>query len=324
MLLITTPIVAAVAAAVQMLSSMHTVQPAVSYVYPPNLPALQSTPLNGNDFIVEEQIESTVEYVKSRISYRSNGLKISGTLIVPTGEGPFPVIVTNHGFIDPRVYTNGRGLKREGIAFAKAGFAVLHSDYRGHALSDPNPDTSLVYDASIGYTMDVVNAVYALQAANIPRIDTTRIAMLGHSMGGGIALNIATMFPELVDVYVLYAPVHANAWYNFDRWLYKKIGDQNTLQKFDTAEKNPTFWQGISSQTYLRSIAAPIHIFHGTSDSSVPVQWSRDLYTTLQSNSIQVEYAEYANEQHEFAAQWSNFITKSITIFDCNLKDHCR
>ena len=48
-------------------------------------------------------------YIRYQISYKSDELEISGIMNVPKGNGPFPVIITNHGFIDPRIYTLGRG-----------------------------------------------------------------------------------------------------------------------------------------------------------------------------------------------------------------------
>ena len=43
----------------------------------------------------------------------------------------------NHGYIEPSVYVTGQGLMREQDYLARAGFVVLHTDYRGHAGSDP-------------------------------------------------------------------------------------------------------------------------------------------------------------------------------------------
>ena len=45
----------------------------------------------------------------------------------------------NHGYIEPSIYVTGQGLAREQDALARAGFVVLHTDYRGHAASDPVP-----------------------------------------------------------------------------------------------------------------------------------------------------------------------------------------
>ena len=43
----------------------------------------------------------------------------------------------NHGYIEPSIYVTGQGLAREQDYLACHGFVVLHTDYRGHAASDP-------------------------------------------------------------------------------------------------------------------------------------------------------------------------------------------
>jgi hypothetical protein len=47
------------------------------------------------------------------ITYRGDGLKISGVMNLPDGNGPFPVLVLNHGYIDPDPYFSGQGMPRE-------------------------------------------------------------------------------------------------------------------------------------------------------------------------------------------------------------------
>ena len=51
-------------------------------------------------------------------------------------------MVLNHGYIEPSVYVTGQGLMREQDYLARAGFVVLHTDYRGYADSDPPPTGS--------------------------------------------------------------------------------------------------------------------------------------------------------------------------------------
>lgn len=88
-------------------------------------------------------------------------LKLSGIMNIPIGDGPFPLLVLNHGYIDIRYYTNGRGLKREQDYFARNGFAVIHPDYRNHAFSDKADEEP--YDFRFGYVRDVITSVLAVQ-----------------------------------------------------------------------------------------------------------------------------------------------------------------
>ena len=113
--------------------------------------------------------------------YRSGKLRISGVLNVPRGPGPHPAVVLAHGYIDPDIYMNGQGMRRELDWLARRGFVTLHVDYRNHAGSDNDPQADA--NLRLGYTEDVINAVHALRKWNGP-VDDDRIGLAGRSMGG--------------------------------------------------------------------------------------------------------------------------------------------
>ena len=93
--------------------------------------------------IREAAVESrTAAYTRSRVTYEAGDLTISGVLLRPAGDGPFPGIVLNHGYIEPSAYRPGQGLAGEQDRLARAGFVVLHTDDRGHATSDEPVDDS--------------------------------------------------------------------------------------------------------------------------------------------------------------------------------------
>lgn len=281
-----------------------------------SIPYFASMRLEGTEFALGDVLSKNSAYTRYTITYRSNGLLISGILNIPTGEGPFPLFVLNHGYINPDVYTNGRGLKREQDYLARNGYAVLHSDYRGHAFSDPSPlpDDHAIYDAGLEYSMDVLNGIRALQASDIPQIDTENISMLGHSLGGGVTMNIAVAYPEVIDHIVLYAPVHTDAWENFARWRSKRAEGNLTTDTFGTRASDPTFWDAISSLAYLENLKAPILLFQGTRDSDVPKEWSDFLAAKLQELGKEVEYIVYEGEKHEFISKWSDFMGRTAKL----------
>lgn len=270
--------------------------------------------LEGTDFTLGDLLASNDAYKRYSITYSSNGLKISGILDIPNGEGPFPLMVMNHGYIDRSVYTNGRGLKREQDFFARQGYAVLHSDYRGHAFSDPSPlpDDTSIYDAGIEYSMDVINGISALKAANIPYIDTDTVFMLGHSLGGGVSLNIAVTYPDLIDGLILYAPVHSDAYENFSRWRDMRLEVDDIEKVIGSRESDYEFWDKISSSVLLSQITMPIILFHGTADADVPKEWSDTLAETLRDLGKDITYIVYDEEKHEFIAQWEDFMRKTV------------
>ena len=133
---------------------------------PVSLQALMAKKYDGRKLRVGRVLDRTGAYTRYFVTYRSGNLAISGIMNVPTGKGPFPALVLNHGYIDPAIYTNGRGLMREQDYLARRGYVVLHTDYRNHAQSDDDPTAEL--ELRLGYTEDVINAVLALSGRRCP------------------------------------------------------------------------------------------------------------------------------------------------------------
>lgn len=283
-----------------------------------SIPHFRDMRLSGTGLVLESVLDRTDAYVRHAISYRSNGLRITGIMNIPHGNGPFPLVILNHGYIDPAIYTQGRGLRREQNYLVRNGFAVLHTDYRGHAGSDKGNDNT-IYDAGLEYAMDSANAINAVRAAKLPQVDSERVGMLGHSLGGGVTLAVLTGKPDLVDAAVLYAPVHADVWENFLRWRDEGPEGMPTKEKNGTRETNPEFWAQLSPETFLGDIRAPVLLFHGDRDADVPKSWSDHLNQRLTELQKDITYVEYPGEGHEFGPQWGDFMAKTVEFLRENL-----
>lgn len=271
--------------------------------------------LVGTGLDLYDVLDDNAAYTRYAVRYLSNGLAITGIMNIPKGDGPFPLLIFNHGYIAPSVYTQGRGLKREQDYMARQGFAVLHTDYRGHAGSDESPMTENVYDGNLEYAMDSANAIAAVRAANLPTVSTARVGMLGHSLGGGVTMAVLTGRPDLVSAAVLYAPVNASVWENFSRWRSERDEGDRTVAQFGTPETQPETWARLSPHTYLSEIRAPVLLFQGSNDKDVPKAWSDGLAADLEAAGRDIEYVEYPGEGHEFGPRWSDFMARSAAFF---------
>ncbi len=280
-----------------------------------SIPHFRKMTLSGTSLRFEKVLERNPAYTKHAVDYLSNGLKITGVFLIPSGDGPFPLLVFNHGYIDPSVYTQGRGLKREEDYMVRKGFAVFHTDYRGHAGSDPSPMTEKVYDGNLEYAMDSANAVLAVREASIPEVDTSKVGMLGHSLGGGVTLAILTARPDLVDAAVLYAPVHGDVRENFLRWRAKREEGDRTVEKYGLPEAGSPWWSALSPSLFLADITAPVLLFQGSADKDVPEAWSDSLAAKLKEQGKSVTYVEYEGEGHEFSFRWQNFMQTTADFF---------
>lgn len=285
----------------------------------PNIPEVSiehffDKSFDGRDFMVGDVLEQQASYTRFFITYRSGDLSISGIMNLPKGEGSFPVLILNHGYIDPAIYTNGRGLRREQDYLARQGFIVIHPDYRNHAQSSRRDDGEI--KNRLGYVEDVINLVYAVHASSLPYFDKENIGMLGHSMGGGIAQTVAVATPNLVKVMVLYAPVSMD--YRDSYFKYMANNPERAAQireLYGEPEQENPIWDALSPETFVERITVPILLFQGTRDTSVPQEWSDETAELLQAKGKNIRYVVYPDEGHEFGPRFGDFMTETSAFF---------
>ncbi|MCZ7567444.1 MAG: hypothetical protein M5U01_02435 [Ardenticatenaceae bacterium] len=117
-------------------------------------------------------------YTRYAVRYPSDGLTITGYLDLPKGQGPFPVIILNHGYYDPARYHSGDGTAFVSDFLARRGYLTIAPDYRVYGHSDQGNN-----DFRVGYIIDVVNLVNLVPTLPPGWADPARIGMWGHSMG---------------------------------------------------------------------------------------------------------------------------------------------
>jgi dipeptidyl aminopeptidase/acylaminoacyl peptidase len=266
---------------------------------------------NGSNLRLGPVLARNTVYTRYFVTYTSGKLTISGILNVPRAVGKHPALVLNHGFIDPAVYTNGRGLMREQDYLARRGYVVLHTDYRNHAQSSKDPSSEV--NLRLGYTEDVINAVLALKAS--PYVDPDRVGLFGRSMGGGITYNVLVAQPGLVKAGIVYAPVSSNAVDNFNRWTRPEGATAAAIiRAHGDPAKNPTFWRNLSAINFFDRITEPILIQHGDADSTCPPVWSTRTLAALKQAGKTASIYRYPGEEHAFAAAWPTSMSRSVAF----------
>ena len=217
------------------------------------------------------------------------GEPIHGDLRRPDGPGPYAVVVVCHGF---------KGFKDWGFhpwlgeRLAAAGLAAVHFNFSRNGVREADGDIDDL-DAfrrnTLSIECDDLDAVLdAILAGRLDAsLDPSRLGLMGHSRGGGIALLGASERPEVKALATWAAVSH------FDR-----IADEATLAEWRrtgvyevvnsrTGQKLPMgvdflddVLENLARLNLLSAagrVRAPWLIVHGTVDETVPFAEARAL-----------------------------------------------
>lgn len=315
-----------------------TTTPLPHLMYPYTIAGLRERDFPGGGIQIGARLAFNDRFSSYLISYPSEGLTITGVLNIPAGEGPFPVIVMNHGFYPRSDYSSGDGSQRAAEYLTQRGYITVSSDYRTWGGSD--------FGASFfhtGLVADVMNLLASLDS--IPQADTSRIGMWGHSMGGGITTKILTL-ESPVKAAVLYAPNSADDADLIARWGYGCIGGIAAGELLDTCNsadvipeslpaeviaayvesaQSPERMREIAPYYHLDSVNVPVQIHIGSADGdyigSTPPEWSYKLNQGLLDWNKNVQLFVYQDQRHSFTGDaWILFMDRAAAFYDENLK----
>ena len=189
---------------------------------------------------------------------------VAGQLRIPRGEGRVPVVFLIHG-------SSGVGANIDvwSDQFAEMGVATFVLDgFTGRGLTSVSANQAL-----LGRLNLIVDAYRGLEIlAKHPRVDTSRIVLMGFSRGGQ-----ATLYSSLT---------------RFNR-MWNKSGIQFTA--------HVPFYPDCST-TYVDDtvIDRPIRIFHGAADDYTPVATCRAFVERLRKAGRDVQLTEYPDAAHTF------------------------
>jgi uncharacterized protein len=188
-----------------------------------------------------------------------DGARLSGWYLPAAGADPgrHAAVVVMHGWASA-----GADLLPAAPAVVGAGFPMLVIDARGHGRSDPVDFMSMPRFAE-----DVGVAVAWLRAR--ADVDPERIALIGHSVGAGACLLVASQDPRIAAVVSIASMAHPRELISrsFRRYHVPGLLVRAALR---TIER--TIGQAFDDFAPLRSIAridAPVLVLHGREDPTV-------------------------------------------------------
>ncbi len=258
---------------------------------------------------IEEQVKNEEKFTSYTASYDSDGLKIYGYLVVPKLVTSNKAQVTRNQLIifchgrmpEPKEYLPQHQYARHCEYLASNGFVVFKPDYRGHGNSQGEAET--IFES--GYAVDVLNAIEAFRVAVLPQgvmLEKDKIGIMGHSLGGNIALKVMEVKPNIKA-----GVIWGGAVAGFDEIL-SRWGKNNSLRpvaeeliaNYGEPKSNPEFWKSISPINFLKYIQAAILIQHGEQDESIPTSQAIVLEKALKFAEKPVELILYKNGTHNF------------------------
>jgi dipeptidyl aminopeptidase/acylaminoacyl peptidase len=293
---------------------------------PITIPAMKARKYETSTIKVERNLGDQGGYSVRVVSFQSDGNTEYAYWAEPDGSAPsggWPAIVLVHGYINPAQYsTTGNAYKSWIAAWARAGFVVVQPDLRGNGLSQGNA-VSGHWDS--GYTYDVMNLLMSLRAEE--RVNAAKIGVVGHSMGGHIALNVAVIDPKVVAT-ILVNGVVASMYdlvYNWpnspaphDQPSAAVQSELNGLvQAHGSPKDNPGFWGTASAINYVADVKGPVEIDADEGDSVVPYAFSQSLEHALTVAHKPVTLNTYAGNDHQLssAANLNEFLQRSIAFW---------
>lgn len=311
--------------------------PAPDPLYPYTIAGMRARTFTGGQIGLRDLLEDNGRYRRYAMDYPSDGLTVTGTLNVPTGDGPFPVVVLLHGYFEREQYWPGADTWQAADFFARNGYIAIAPDFRSWGGSDTG--VSLFHMGLVADTLNLISSLPSLPAA-----DPDRVALWGHSMGGGIATKVLVIDDRPLAA-VLYAPNSPDDADLIGRWgpgclpgQSETAGDTcnpaevipadlppDLLRAYLSAAADPAYLTQVAPLYHLTAVAAPVQIHSGTADGAflaeTPPEWSSKLFDALQAAGKEVTLFTYPDQGHFFQpAEWARLMERSLAFFDPLLK----
>jgi putative redox protein len=201
---------------------------------------------------------------------------LSGVLHHPASAAVHGAVILCHGMESNK---NSEKLVYVGEALAKRGILVLRFDF-----AYVGESSGRFEDITYSGEVDDLRAAYALVQSR----DPGKIAILGSSMGGTVALLFAAEEPEIAALVTVAAPVHPEQFpqrtltaQQIEQWRNRGFtfyhGQRLNVSLFHDLEK-------INVPEAAARITCPVLIVHGDADEVVPVKEAHELHGRLNSS----------------------------------------
>lgn len=247
----------------------------------------------------------------------SENVEMDGWMVKPTNFDPkkkYPVLF--YVYSEPAMttvndnYYAGRNWFYDGD-MAEDGYIYISIDNRGTPAPKGREWRKSIY-RKIGVINIEDQAMAAKEILKWDFVDTSRIAVWGHSGGGSATLNLMFRYPEIYKTGISLAAVANQLTYdNIYQERYMGLPQEN-MEDFIAG----------SPITYAKNLEGNLLYIHGTGDDNVHYQNADLLVNELIKYNKQFQFMPYPNRSHGFREGEGTFLHLS-TLYTNYLKLHC-
>jgi dipeptidyl aminopeptidase/acylaminoacyl peptidase len=246
---------------------------------------------------IVDVMERTAAFTRYLIAYHGGGLRLTGMMNRPAGQGPFPVVILAHGYYPLDAYRTGNGTRLAADYLASRGFLTLSPDFRSHAGSDKAPN---LFRA--GHVVDLLHLIPMAQ--RLPDARPGKVLLWGHSNGGAIAAKVIEASDQIAAA-LIYSPASSNIGEDYQFRVERAASRGGVIDPLDwpvRPEEAPDLYARLSPLGSAELVSAPVLLIWGTADETVPRKWPQDLYDALRAAGKDAELRIFEGQPHSFDA----------------------
>lgn len=264
--------------------------------------------------------------MEKTLTLRHGDLELAATLHYPKGERPssgmWPAVIICHGFVGSRIGVD-RLFVKTARALAVAGYYVLRFDYGGCGESTGDYG-ALGFASMIDQTRTALDYIL-----DIDCVDPLKITLLGHSLGGAVALHTAVKDKRVKNL-IMWSAV-GYPFNDIVRIVGRSVYDEAmTKGSGDYAgyALKPVFFNSLAEHQPFQAagkFGGDVLLVHGTSDDAIPADYSflmQKVFWTRPEGSCEKEIIFQADHTYSTRRHQEEAISKSIEWLALQEKRH--